>query len=105
VLAYSVSERTHEIGVRMTLGAFRQDIVRLVLKQGLVLSSFGLALGLVGALALGQLMSSLVFGISPFDPTIIVGIMVLFLGVALVASYLQARNALKVDPVVALRQE
>ena len=105
VLAYSVSERTHEIGVRMTLGASRQEILRLVLRQGLVLSSFGLALGLVGALALGQLMSSLVFGISPFDPTIIVGIMVLFLGVALLASYLPARNALKVDPVVALRQE
>ena len=105
VLAYSVSERTHEIGVRMTLGARRGEILRLVLKQGIALTSLGLAVGVVGALALGQLMSGMVFGISAADPTILLGIMVLFFGVALMASYLPARNALKVDPVVALRQD
>ena len=105
VLAYSVSQRSHEIAVRMTLGARRHEVLRLVLKQGLVLCAAGLVLGLGGAVAVGRLMSSLVFGVSPTEPTILVGIMAVFLGVALLATYLPARSALGVDPIGALRRD
>ena len=105
VLAYSVSQRTQEIGVRVTLGARQRDVIRLIVGQGLVLTTMGVAIGLVLA-ALGTPMTrSLLYHVSPFDPFSFAAVALLLTIVALAASYVPARRALKVDPVVALRQE
>ena len=105
VLSYLVTQRTREIGIRMSLGASRSDVLGLVLKQGMRLAGVGFALGLVGALAAGRLLSSLLHNVRPSDPGIIV-LTALCLGtVAFAACYLPARRAAKVDPVVALRHE
>jgi predicted permease len=105
VIAYSVAERTHEMGIRIALGAERQNILRLVMRQGVALAGTGIALGLVAAFALTRMMSTLLYHVSVTDPATFVGGPALFLGVALLASYLPARRATRVDPVVALRSE
>jgi putative ABC transport system permease protein len=105
VVSYSVAERTREIGIRVALGAQRTDVLRMVLGQGLVLAGFGIAIGLVGALAAARLLTSLLFGTSPSDPATFGSVAGLLLTVALSACYLPARNAMKVDPMVALRDE
>jgi ABC-type antimicrobial peptide transport system permease subunit len=105
VIAYSVAERTQEMGIRIALGADGRDILRLVLGHGLLLAVTGIAIGLAAAFALTRLMSSLLYHVSATDPATFILGPVLFAGVALAASYLPARRAMRVDPVIALRAE
>jgi putative ABC transport system permease protein len=105
VMSYAVSRRTHEIGIRVSLGASRADVVLLVIRQGMVLALIGSAVGIVAALGLSRLMKSLLYGVKPIDPLIFCGVTILLMIVAVAASYLPARRAMRVDPMIALRYE
>ena len=105
VAACAVSQRLGEFGIRMTLGAARSDIMRLVLREGLILAGLGIALGIGGALAFSGLLHNLLFGVTAFDPVTLIAVPVILLGVTLAAGLLPARRATLVDPVVVLRRQ
>ena len=105
VISYIVSERTHEIGIRLALGAQRQNILRMVLRQGLTLAVAGAAVGFVCALIVSHLMAGLLYGVRPTDPITFAAVALLLIGVAALACYIPARRAIQVDPLVALRYE
>jgi putative ABC transport system permease protein len=105
LMAYSVSQRTHEIGVRLAIGAQRRDVLRLVLRDGARLTLVGIAIGIIAALALTRLMASLLFEVAPTDPATFAAVAILLEIVAFAACYIPARRATRVDPLVALRYD
>jgi ABC-type antimicrobial peptide transport system permease subunit len=105
VISYMVSERTHEIGIRIALGAESNSILQMVLRQGLRLAIAGAAVGLLGSLIVSHSMAGLLYGVRPTDPLNFAGVTVLLLAVAVLACYVPARRAVRVDPLIALRHE
>jgi putative ABC transport system permease protein len=105
VISYAVSQRTQELGVRVALGAQRGDVLRLVVRDGAMLGGIGIVIGLAGALSVTRFLRTMLFGVSPFDPASFIGVSAILVAVALLASYVPARRAARVDPVEALRYD
>ncbi len=105
MISYLAGQRTHEIGIRMALGAERNDVLRLILGHGAKMALIGVAVGIAASLALARLMARLLFGVSAYDPLTFLTVACLLILVALAASYIPARRAMRVDPMVALRYE
>jgi putative ABC transport system permease protein len=105
VISYSVVQRTHEIGVRMALGAQSVDVLRLVIRQGMFLTFTGLAIGIVAGTFVTRVLTDMLFGVTPRDPLTFVGVPVLLLVVAFLACFIPARRATRIDPLVALRYD
>jgi putative ABC transport system permease protein len=105
VMSYAVTQRTHEIGIRMAVGASPRQVFKLILGQGMILAVIGVVLGLVGAFALTRLMVTMLFDVTPTDPATFIGVAALLIAVALVACFIPGRRATKVEPVISLRYE
>ena len=105
VVSYAVGQRTHEIGVRMALGAQRTDVLGMVIRQGMVVTVGGVIVGVLGAVAATRLLSSQLYGVEATDPATFVIVSLVLIGIALLATYLPARDAARVDPLIALRSE
>ena len=105
VMSYSVAQRTHEIGVRVAVGAAKTDILQLILKEGMGITIVGIVVGLFGTLAVSTILKSQLYGVSARDPLTFLGVILLLAMVALAACYIPARRATRVDPMVALRYE
>ncbi|OFW38867.1 MAG: hypothetical protein A3J29_16415 [Acidobacteria bacterium RIFCSPLOWO2_12_FULL_67_14b] len=105
VLAFSVSQRTQEMGVRIALGAQRSDVLQLVVRQGITLAMIGVIVGIVGAFGVTRVIASLLYNVTPTDPISFIGVALFLTLIAFMASYLPARRATTVDPIVALRNE
>jgi putative ABC transport system permease protein len=105
IVSYSVTQRTHEIGIRMALGARAGNVLSLILKNGITLVLTGIVIGIAGALALTRFLTTLLFGVTPTDSVTFVVVAVMFFAIAMIASLIPALRATRVDPLVALRYE
>jgi putative ABC transport system permease protein len=105
VISYGVAQRTHEIGIRLALGAGRREVLRLIVGETMRPALLGVAVGLCAAFALTRLLTGLLYNVTPTDPTVFVAVLSLLIGVAFLASYIPARRATRIDPIVALRYE